>query len=479
MEKFKLLILLAVVIVAANCSSESDSSSNSDSSSESNSSSSSEDENECEEPLFLSKYIESGQIEKGQKLAAVNYPDLLKMGIKSYSGYLTVNKTYDSNLFFWYFPAKNNQKKAPVILWLQGGPGASSLYGLFMENGPVYINSENKLSEREFSWNRNLNLLFIDNPVGAGFSFTNSSSGYLTNQVDVGKYLFSAVRQFFQLFPELKDNEFYVSGESYAGKYVPALAYTTYLNSNSSDVHDRINLKGISIGNGITDPINQIYFGQLFHELGFIDAKALATFNTYQNISIALIQQGKFVQALSYTFALINTRNCLFNNLTGFTSPYNYLMPNGYNDQIQVVSNYLVNSTISKYLHVCNRTFVPFADNNQVLYNLVNDILDSVAPWVAELIDNNYEVLIYSGQLDLLAGPRLIENYLLNLNFTGADAFRAAARNIWRVDGDIAGYVQKALNLTFAVVRLAGHMVPLDQPKWTFELISNLTKTGP
>ncbi len=348
-----------------------------------------------------------------------------------------------------------------------------------MENGPVFINSKKQLSEREFSWNRNLNLLYIDNPVGAGFSFTKNASGYLTNQVDVGLNLFSAVRQFLQLFPELKKNDFYISGESYGGKYVPALAYRTYLNRNSRNADDRINLKGISIGNGVTDPINQIYFGQLFHELGFIDNNTLGTFNTYQNKAIALIEQGLYSQALAYTFSLINTRTCLFNNLTGFISPYNYLVPDGYNVEIDVVSNYLVNSTISKYLHVGGRTFVPFADNNLVLANLVNDILDSVAPWVAELIDNDYEVYIYSGQLDLLAGPRLIENYLLKLKIAIAEQFAATPRSIWTVDGEIAGYVKKFLNLTFAVIRLAGHMVPHDQPKWAYEIISNLTKTGP
>lgn len=348
-----------------------------------------------------------------------------------------------------------------------------------MENGPIYINSKNQLSEREFSWNRNLNLLYIDNPVGAGFSFTNNASGYLTNQVDIGLNLFSAVKQFLQLFPELKKNDFYISGESYGGKYVPALAYRTYLNQNSTNEADQINLKGFSIGNGVTDPINQIYFGQLFHELGFIDENTLDTFNTYQNKSIALIQQGLYSQALAYTFSLINTRYCLFNNLTGFTSPYNYLVPDGYNPEIDVVSNYLVNSTISKYLHVGNRTFQPFTDSNLVLANLANDILDSVAPWVAELIDNNYKVYIYSGQLDLLAGPRLQENYLLHLNISIAEQFAAAPRSIWNVDGEIAGYVKKVSNLHFAVVRLAGHMVPHDQPKWVFEIVSNMTNTGP
>ncbi len=124
MAKLKVLILLAMVIVAVTCSSESDSSAESRSY---------EEGDEHGEPLYLSKYIESGQIALGQRLASVNHPDLLRKGIKSYSGYLTVNKTYDSNLFFWYFPAKNNQKKAPLILWLQGGKILSFCGNVFFE----------------------------------------------------------------------------------------------------------------------------------------------------------------------------------------------------------------------------------------------------------------------------------------------------------------------------------------------------------
>lgn len=168
------------------------------------------------DPLYLTKYIESGQANLGKKLSCVSYPDLLLKGIESYSGYLTVNKTYNSNLFFWYFPARNNAANAPVVLWMQGGPGASSLYGLFMENGPVFVNAQNRLEKRQYSWHLDHHVVYIDNPVGAGFSFTNEAAGYATNQVDVGTNLFSAVRQFFQLFPEIRNNRFYITGESYA-----------------------------------------------------------------------------------------------------------------------------------------------------------------------------------------------------------------------------------------------------------------------
>src|SRR5690606_25173397 len=95
--------------------------------------------------------------------------------VKSYSGFFTVNKTHNSNLFFWFFPAlvseaklsdapstplsavsspKSGKTDVPVLLWLQGGPGASSLYGLFVENGPLKVNKDGSVEMRNYTWNK-------------------------------------------------------------------------------------------------------------------------------------------------------------------------------------------------------------------------------------------------------------------------------------------------------------------------------------
>lgn len=416
-------------------------------------------------PLHLTPYIETGDCATARSLAYVNHPDLTPNGVISYAGFLTVNKQYNSNLFFWFFPAKLNASKAPTVLWLQGGPGASSLYGLFMENGPVFINAANRMQQREYSWNQHHNLLYIDNPVGAGFSYTDYEAGYLTNQVDVGNNLFAAVKQFFQLFSYLRPNGLYVTGESYAGKYIPALGHAIFINRQSSDLNDRINLKGVAIGNGVSDPIHQLQFGDYIYQLGFIDANALKLFNFAQNNAIVAIQQGNFGAALQHTFGLINTPGCLFNNLTGFTSPYNYLRPHGYDEGIATVNKFMLSSNVAEALHVGNRTFTAFSDQNIVLTHLVNDVMASVAPWVAELIDN-YKVFIYNGQLDLLAGSTLTHNYLSYLEFNGTDEYKVAPRNIWMVDDEIAGYVKKAGNLTEITVRLAGKKMFEELTKW-------------
>ena len=124
-------------------------------------------------------------------------------------------------MFFWFFPAQNGAADAPVLLWLQGGPGASSLFGLFTEIGPIYIDANGNIQNRPISWNKNYNLLFIDNPVGTGYSFTSNENGYARSQEDVARDLYSALTQFFQIYDSYAKNPFYVTGESYAGKYVP------------------------------------------------------------------------------------------------------------------------------------------------------------------------------------------------------------------------------------------------------------------
>ncbi|KAJ6640942.1 Vitellogenic carboxypeptidase [Pseudolycoriella hygida] len=425
-------------------------------------------------PLYLTPYINSGQAALGKSLSTVISADLLLLGVKSYSGYFTVNSTYNSNLFFWYFPAKNNAANAPVVLWLQGGPGGSSLYGLFMENGPVFVNQYGRLEKRKVSWHEDHHMVYIDNPVGAGFSFTENANGYAKNQNDIATNLFSAVRQFFQVFPEIKNNRFYITGESYAGKYLPTLGYAIYEKRTSADPWDRINLQGIAIGNGVTDPVHQILFGDYFYQLGYIDKNDLATFNLYQNAALAHIAQKNFTGAMLYTFALVNSKNCLFNQITGFTSPYNSLKPDGYNDLVDRVSSFLVNSSISSVLHVGSRKFVHFIDTNLVLQYLTGDILDSVA-YKLEVLADYYKIFIYNGILDLLVSTTLSANYLSYLQYSGAAELEAAKQNIWRFNNEIAGYWKKGGNLYHITVRNAGHMVPVDQPEWAYNLLKRLT----
>ncbi|CAH1640918.1 unnamed protein product [Spodoptera littoralis] len=421
-------------------------------------------------PLFLTPYVESGKIEEGRRLARVPFTESLR--IKSYSGYFTVNKQYNSNQFFWYFPAMvPNNTNAPVIVWLQGGPGATSLYGLFTENGPIRVR-RNKFERRKYNWAVSHHIIYIDNPVGTGFSFTNDSRGYCTDETQVGEQLYSTLIQFFQLFPELQQNKFFVTGESYGGKYVPALAYTIHKKNPTAKL--KINMKGIAIGNGLSDPEHQLVYGKYLYQIGLIDSNGAKLFEEYENKTKNFIRQGKWDDAFATFDTLLNgdmiDGKSIFTNLTGFNFYFNFLHTKDYT-QFEDFGPMLQKSAVRKMIHVGD---LPFHNGTEVEKHLKQDVMKSVAPWISELLDHYY-VVVYNGQLDIIVAYPLTENYLKNLNFTGAEDYKTAKRYVWKVDGEVAGYVKQAGKLVEILVRNAGHMVPGDQPKWALDLITHFT----
>lgn len=230
--------------------------------------------------LYLTPLIQAGRIEEARAACSVKP---LKAAIESYSGYLTVDEKHGSNMFFWFFPAMNSARDAPVMLWLQGGPGASSLYALFNEHGPFSVAKSHGLKLRNHTWVATHSVIYLDNPVGTGYSFTSDDGGYSTNQASVGLNVYTALVQFFTLFHEYQNNDFYVTGESYAGKYVPAVSYSIHLNNPDAKV--KINLKGLAIGNGLVDPINQLMYSEYLYQHGFVDGNYNISY-TYKYIYI-------------------------------------------------------------------------------------------------------------------------------------------------------------------------------------------------
>ena len=127
------------------------------------------------EPLFLTPYIQSGDLEAGREAARVDSSLLqgLNQEVESYSGLLTVDAPNNGNMFFWFFPAEESPETAPVVIWLQGGPGSSSMFGALKLHGPILttVDENNNLTgvaKNPNSWGRKHNMIYIDNPVGAG-----------------------------------------------------------------------------------------------------------------------------------------------------------------------------------------------------------------------------------------------------------------------------------------------------------------------
>lgn len=309
-------------------------------------------------PLYLTPLINAGKFDQARSMSKVDSTAFLN--IESYSGYLTVNSTCNSNMFFWYFPAQSGDPKAPVLLWLQGGPGGTSMFGLFIEHGPFYLDANMTLHKRLYTWTRKYSVVYIDNPVGTGFSFTEMDACYAKNEDDVAKDLYSALSQFFTLFSDIQPNDFYATGESYAGKYVPAISLKIH-QENQQSPKVKINLRGLVIGDGLCDPESMFpAYAPFMYNIGLLDANQRKYFTTWSDIAVGYIKAGKFMQAFGVFDSLLNGdltgHKPWFYNQTGLDFYYNYLLAAAPKD-FDYMNTFLPQDNVRKSIHVGNKTF--------------------------------------------------------------------------------------------------------------------------
>nr|CAH7750800.1 unnamed protein product [Callosobruchus chinensis] len=418
------------------------------------------------EPLILTPFLESGKIDEARSAAKVSLGGVAK-DVESYSGYFTVNKQYDSNLFFWFFPSKNDYKNDPVVLWLQGGPGSPSLTGLFLINGPFEVNDDTQLELREYSWHNNQSVLYIDQPVGTGLSFTKHEDGFARNQTRVGEELYDALQQFFRLFPELRKNDFFMTGESYAGKYIPTLAHTIL--KHNSTAAEKINVQGLAIGNGFIDPKLQTGYAEYLYQIGLVDAHDAGVIKEYEDKAVSYISQKKYNESNEQIYSLFD----YLYNVSGDVDIYNYIYT-GYIDTTPM-KLFLNTTEARRALHYGNVNF----DLTEAYNRMKEDMQrDDVTPWFIEAA-NNFRMMLYAGQVDIRVAYPLTQNFLKNVKFNDSEKFHNATRKIWYVDEDVAGYYKTAGKFTDVLVRSAGHMVPLDQPKVALDLINKFVRNQP
>lgn len=189
------------------------------------------------------------------------------VGFTHYAGYVDVGTGGDKSLFYWFFEAEKEPDKKPLLLWLNGGPGCSSIaYGAAQELGPFLVRSNGaNLTRNAYSWNKAVNLLFLEAPVGVGFSYTNKTSDLrrLGDRV-TAQDSYSFLLNWLNKFPEFKNRDFYIAGESYAGHYVPQLAELIYEGNKAASRGRTINIKGFMIGNAVlndaTDQLGMVEY---------------------------------------------------------------------------------------------------------------------------------------------------------------------------------------------------------------------------
>ncbi|XP_008243365.1 PREDICTED: serine carboxypeptidase-like 50 [Prunus mume] len=385
------------------------------------------------------------------------------------SGYLPVKPTTGSAIFYTFYEAQNltispDLSQTPLLIWLQGGPGCSSMIGNFFELGPWRVNFNKHPSEplalepNSGSWNRIFGLVFLDNPIGTGFSIAAKPEEIPRDQLSVARDLFVAITKFIELDPVFKSRPLYITGESYAGKYVPAIGY--YILKRNAELaagSQGVNLRGVAIGDGLTDPEIQVathavnaYFS------GLINERQMSELEKLQVEAVGFTKAGNWSEATDARNRILN----LLQNMTGLATLYDYTKTVPY--KTSLVEDFLRHEEVKRALGV-NGSLV-FEECSDLVGEILNEDVMKSVKYMVEYLVKKSKVLLYQGQFDLRDGVVSTEGWVKTIKWEGIDKFLSAEREVWKVGGEVAGYVQKWGSLSHVLVSGAGHLLPADQP---------------
>ena len=377
-----------------------------------------------------------------------------------FSGYITVNQTYNSNMYYVLFPAQSGKKDAPLIMWLQGGPGCSSMDGMFLENGPYHIDKDTlRLVPNPYSWNKDYHVVYVDNPVGAGFSYTDEP-GYVKDEVQVADEMFTFLNQFLPKY-NLTANDFYIFGESYAGKYIPSIAHKIYFTQQP-----KINLRGVGIGDGLTHPVQQfVDYAEFAFNTGLIDQNQYKKVSAVQQVAKSLVEQKKWDEAMNYINEILNDVSAVY---AGNVNVYDIREYGNYDTDY--ITTYVMQPDVREQMHTNNHRAYHDCDS-ETYQKLQRDMPKSVRQYVVDLLNANFKVLLYNGQFDLIINTPASERWIWDMPWNGQQQYQQAGRSIWKVNGQVAGYARGYGPLTQLVVHGAGHLAPMDQPITTRDMV--------
>lgn len=433
---------------------------------------------------------------------------------KHYSGYLQAGGT--RRLHYWFVESQNSPQNDPVVVWMNGGPGCSSMLGLLTELGPFRVGNDNTTVHlNKYSWNKVANVLFLEAPAGVGFSYDPSSPyKYNSNDEQTADDNYLALLDFFRKYPEFLGNAFYVSGESYGGVYVPMLTQRILRRDNP------INLKGYAVGNGFLDRRllgNALVFFGYYHglwglslwtrltqhccngsvsqqtcdfiqphptpecsaavddALRIISDEGLNIYNLYdpcEDEGLLTRRQHRTVDpstSIAYRgLRLIRKSLGLSTLVTGIES--NITPPCIDEDNVQA---YLNQPEVRAAIHVHESPL------NWTLCSAVLEYTeqhDTMQPVVKELVDSGrLKTLIYNGDVDMACNFLGDEWFVNTLGYMPTSSYK-----IWRLHNQVAGFFQTYHgNLTFVTVKGSGHMVPQDKAAQALKMITNFLTDTP
>lgn len=437
-----------------------------------------------------------------------------KLCFRHWSGYAKT-ATNGKELFSWVIEAETKPETKPVVLWLNGGPGCSSLGGMWTELGPFVVQSDQSVSLNPWSWNKAANMIFVEQPAGVGFSYP----AVETNDTITADDTYHALLDIMNEVPSLRGRPFYIFGESYAGHYVPNTVKAVQDGNAALPPGDPniINIKGFGVGNAYTDweldfEMNVDYGRDhaLCSEQQYLDAlracndstvacfwprpgeecteqcnKALqlavdnamgGAIDIYDIYTDVCLKGKARIADQVFTLAQYRQKSILesasqSNSGLG-TTPIAPIFPTCTDEYTQT---YLSRAEVQQAIHarslkkwnncglVNDGTPDPLPGKGLTYHFNFESSLPHYREW---LKDGKLDMLVYSGDADYILNFMDTENWLQALKMNVKKDYAP-----WKgSDRQVAGYLTEFEGLTYATLKGAGHMVPKDRPRHALDL---------
>ncbi|KAI4368733.1 hypothetical protein MLD38_017256 [Melastoma candidum] len=423
-------------------------------------------------------------------------------------GYVQVRPR--AHLFWWLYRSPNRVEDPsnpwPIVLWLQGGPGASGVgIGNFQEIGPLDTN----LRPRNSTWLQKADLLFVDNPVGTGYSFVEGKDPevFVKTDEEAGEDLARLLMALFNRDEGLQQSPLYIVAESYGGKFAVTTALSVIYAVQAGKL--KLILGGVALGDSWISPEDFVFsWAPLLKDVSRMDNTGLEKSNGVAMRISEQLKDGKFQEATSSWNELENLISS-FSNSVDF---YNFLLDAGM-DPLSLVavelaatgglsmrkySKYLsstrtstpggdggdldelMNGTVKKKLKIIPRNFTWGEQSDMVFAKMGGDFMKPRINEVDELLERGVNVTIYSGQLDLICSTKGTESWVEKLKWGGKGTFLRKERTPLYCGGEeegTKGFTRSYKNLHFYWILGAGHFVPVDQPCVALDMVGAITRS--
>jgi cathepsin A (carboxypeptidase C) len=372
-----------------------------------------------------------------------------------------------NDLFYMLFKARNTSRvKPPLLVWMNGGPGCSSFYGAFAENGPLRItlSSPANVTHNAYGWNNEFDVMYIDSPSGVGYSKLYDDPCTDTNCTMKDYYVF--LNKFFLNHTDYLGRDLYLTGECFAGHYIPILA--EYILKQNTTLYS---LKGVAIGDGWYDGLHQMFGYSIFaYEKGLISTwRFIVAYAIYIFARLCfMFGFGDFGRDLSESIGMdfiVNDKFDVYDIGRKECPPYD-----------TYIIDFLNNPEVVKTLNTTDRPFFKVGDTvacNFSTYFLPEDDFQSVLSRIKFMIDSKLKLLFYTGSLDFICNVKMQEIWMERLMWEGHDAIVYDPYIDWILNSTVSGRYKKYKNFMHLIVLNASHMVPTEQAYPASEMINH------